>query len=170
MVSNTLADLVDWGMTAGRVYTDNSFSTIVPNGTLARFGTFGASYDFTGKSFAQLNADFTVWGTDTSMAGGQFYVHNTTTTGPDFTPWYIFIGSSPSSFGIFGNPDWYNSDDPLISPFVRAIDLSDPGTYAAGGYGFISGNDVALIPEPSTFALLALGSAAFVVMRKRRKS
>jgi hypothetical protein len=38
------------------------------------------------------------------------------------------------------------------------------------GAGALGGNGFTTVPEPSTFALLALGSAAFVVMRKRRKS
>lgn len=37
------------------------------------------------------------------------------------------------------------------------------GASATGGAGFTT------IPEPSTFALLALGSGAFLIMRKRRK-
>lgn len=160
-----LAEIVDWSMIGGNVFTDNTFSTYA-SGISARFGTFGIGYDFTGKSFSQLDTDFSVvWGTTTATVNGQFY-EQSITTGIIGTPWYIFLGSSASSFGIFTNPNWVNEGDDI---FPHYADLSDPGTYAAGGFGYVSGDNVALIPEPSTIALLAIGSATFLIMRKRRK-
>jgi len=164
------SDLVDWGMLGGQVFTSSSFSTSA-TGINARFGTWGTSYDFTGKTFAQLNSDFTSWATE-PIESGQFYGEGANTTGSNGTPWYVFIGDSSSQFGIFGNATWVNSGD----PFLQFIDLSDNGTFAPTGLGIIGTGDnagnVALVPEPSTYALLTLGGLALAghVIRRRRRS
>lgn len=168
--STIYADLVDWYMLSGAVYTDSSYTTIVPNGTLVRFGTFAPGYDFTGKTFSQLDTDFTVWGTEligiSPAPPGLFYGFNAYTTGPIGTQWYMFVGSSASSYGIFSAPSWVNDGD----PFIRFADLSDPELYAVDNRGYVSEPDVALIPEPSTLILVALGAGVLAFYRSRRKS
>jgi hypothetical protein len=164
------ADLVDWflGEFDGRVYTDSSFTTFVGNGTVARFGTFGTGYDFSGKSFANLDTDFTPWDS-TTINNGFFEGTNATTTGPFGTPWYFFLGSSAASFGVFGNPAWTNT----LDPFVRQAELSLPTTFAAGGFGVVgtgpNAGSVALVPEPATGLLIGMGSVAFLLLRRRKK-
>lgn len=163
------ADEVDWSMVGGAIYTNSSFSAIVPLGTTVRLGTFGTGYDFTGKNFTSLETDFVSWGSDSTNIDGQFAATGTATAGPLGTPWYIFVGSSSASFGIFSNTAWKNSND----PFAQAIDLAQSGNFAAGGFGTVgtgpNAGSVALVPEPSSLALLGLG-AGLLLWRRRRVS
>jgi len=163
------AEEVDWSMIGGQIFANSNFIQVIPDGTLARFGTFGTGYDFSGKSFSDLNTDFTTWESDTSMFDGQFYVSSTFTQGPLGTPWYIFIGDSASSFGVFGNSLWVNTGD----IFPQFADLTDPGTFAAGGFGVIgsgsNADNVALVFEPSSALLIGLGAAGIYFLRRRRQ-
>ncbi len=160
------ADLVDWSMIGGAVYTDASFSSTLNNAPVA-FGTFGTGYDFTGKSYSTLVSDFTTWATGNTDGAGQFYITSATTTGPNGTPWAFFLGSSASSFGVFLNPAWVNSGD----IFLQFADLSDPGTFAASATtGTVSAPNVAVVPEPSTYALLAMGAGLVGWIARRRKN
>jgi hypothetical protein len=162
------ADVVDWSMIGGSIYSSPDFSSIVASGTTVRFGTFGIGFDFSNKSYSDLDSAFEQWAADTTNVGGQFYSANAATTGPNGTPWYIFVGTSPLEFGIFSNPAWINSGD----PFPQYADLSDPGTFAAGGFGVVGTgpnlNNVALVPEPSSAALLLFGGAVFLFLRNRK--
>lgn len=168
-LSAAKADLVDWFLLEydGRVYEDSTFSSYVPNGTIARFGTFGADYVFSGKSFLQLYQDFEEWDS-TTIDSGFFFSQNALTDGPINTPWYFFLGDSEAAFGIFANPAWVNSG----VGFVQLANLANSGTYAAGGFGVMGSGahagDVALVPEPTALFLIGSGSIAFLLMRRRR--
>lgn len=64
-------------------------------------------------------------------------------------------------------PDVFTLDNPLAS--VRYVDLSMTIREASGN-GIYGLSEVAfyVVPEPTTFTLLGLGSLAFVLMRKQR--
>ena len=91
--------------------------------------------------------------------------------------------SGSTQVGVFSNSNWIVPVNPTgITPFDYAFDVSDVGTQAlfgslslgTGAYqadGVVnSARLAAVIPEPSSASLLAIGVAGLVALRARRKS
>ena len=90
--------------------------------------------------------------------------------------------SGSTQVGVFSNSSWIVPVNPTgIVPTDYAFDVSDVGTQAlfgslslgTGAYagdGVVNSANLALIPEPSSASLLALGVAGLVALRARRKS
>jgi hypothetical protein len=90
--------------------------------------------------------------------------------------------SGSSQLGVFSNSAWIIPANPTgITPGDFGADIFDSGTVAyfgslslgTGDYpedGVVNSANLALIPEPSSASLLALGVAGLVALRVRRKS
>ena len=90
--------------------------------------------------------------------------------------------SGSTQAGVFANSNWIAPVNPTgITPTDYAFDVSDAGTQAlfgslrlgTGAYpsdSVVNSANLALIPEPSSASLLALGMAGLVALRTRRKS
>jgi hypothetical protein len=90
--------------------------------------------------------------------------------------------SGSSQVGVFSNSAWIIPANPTgITPADLGGDIFDSGTVAyfgslslgTGAYpgdGVVNSANLALIPEPSSASLLAIGVAGLVALRVRRKS
>ena len=89
--------------------------------------------------------------------------------------------SGSSEVGVFSNSTWIMPSNPTDIPDAYGFDIADAGTVAyfgslslgTGAYpseGVVNSANLALIPEPSSASLLALGVAGLVALRARRKS
>jgi hypothetical protein len=86
-----------------------------------------------------------------------------------------------SQIGVFSNSNWIVPANPTDIPDAYGFDIGDVGTVAYFGSFSLgtgayppdvvnSANLGAVIPEPSSASLLALGVAGLVALRARRKS
>ena len=86
-----------------------------------------------------------------------------------------------SQIGVFSNSNWIVPANPTDIPDAYGFDIADAGTVAyfgslslgTGAYpseGVVNSANLALIPEPSSASLLAIGVAGLVALRARRKS
>ena len=89
--------------------------------------------------------------------------------------------SGSSEVGVFSNSNWIVPANPTDIPDAYGFDIADAGTVAyfgslslgTGAYpseGVVNSANLALIPEPSSASLLAIGVAGLVALRVRRKS
>jgi len=86
-----------------------------------------------------------------------------------------------SEIGVFSNSNWIVPANPTDIPDAYGFDIADARTVAyfgslslgTGAYpseGVVNSANLALIPEPSSASLLAIGVAGLVALRVRRKS
>lgn len=107
--------------------------------------------------------------------------YNSATGNPDVMP----VGSYPTSASAYGTFDqngnvWEWTDfhsglnygqfgggwgsSSVTLPATRAVSLGDPGSYEDASLGF---RIIAMVPEPSTYALLTAGLGALLLFRRR---
>lgn len=162
--------------------------------------TGGFTYDFSSKTRSQLLADFTILsgstlsgtiGTNGSFLSGRFAVSALPTTLSLNTPLFALIttGSSLTTgdFAYIGgssavlSPTWLAPDpgNPLGSTIID-LQAANNKVWAGqavfqnssdGGITANAASSLAVVPEPSTYALLAMsgiGLAGYVVRRRRR--
>ena len=161
-------------------------------GSLVRLGTFTPGFDFGANStdFAATNSAFTEF--DTTAIGaapgsgaGQFYDTVVLASNLANTQLYIWVlnngvAASANAWVIVTNPSWLVPPDPTVGTASIDIDTSDPGTIIPpGARGFTDENlnsanlvDFAMqpIPEPSTYALVIIGSLAVLGWQRSRAS
>jgi hypothetical protein len=160
------------------------------SGQLVRLGTFPTNFDFSAnQTFSSLDAAFTQFDTTTIAGGagtteGQFFDSVVLTNSAFFGKLlYVWVlntptASNPTAWLILTStdPNWVT---PTAGPDFTAIDTSDPGVFVP--FGALGGSlanitspngkdwQIIAVPEPSTYALLVLGSAAALVARRRRR-
>ena len=179
----------DYGITGGTIYTNPEFTTTA-NGSAA-LGTFPASYVFTGKNFSTLFSDFTqLSGSQTSSSdwvSGQFYKAAIPTTLTINTQVWALVTSGSSlqtgDWAFISGTDaaWFapNPTDPTANNIIE-LSLLGSQVYSSSNLALFTGNvatatanDSSLslntVPEPSTYALMALGGLVLFFMVRRRK-
>lgn len=168
----------------------NPDGTAADPGQLVRLGTFPTNFDFSAnQTFASLDAAFTQFET-TTIAGasdtteGQFFDSVVLTNSAFFNKLlYVWVlntttASDPTAWLILTStdPNWVT---PPAGPEFTTIDTSDPGVFVpVGAFGTAITNSLSpngvdwqlvAVPEPSTYALVAVGSAAVLIARRRRR-
>ena len=162
--------------------------TLADDGQLVRLGFWAPGFDFVvNDTFSELNGSFTqVDSTTTTQitSDGEFFGDEITSNNAYLDKQlYIWIlntatATDPSAWVILTNPAWRT---PASGPNTLSLDTSDAGTFipmGALGEAFTppfketsqNGVDwqIEAIPEPSTYALIAVGSAALLAVRRRR--
>jgi hypothetical protein len=183
---------VTWG-----AYTDNGIGTAegapLDIGDLARIGTFNidaATIRANAGNISFLEANFVQFGLSTIGTGtalpGYWFIEtvnsaNALNLNGDQIYYWIFDGATVAAstqHGIFtapGNPSWLFPNDADIPP-ITGTDLTDVPTdltgIIIGGFGTGSSQgfplyNLAVIPEPSTYALLLIGAGAVAYIRRR---
>ena len=185
---------IDLGLTLGQTVNTQG-NPVIANLTVGSFtgytDSLGTAF-FSGKNYATLLSSFVtvpeVASTLLTSSAGDFY--GSFDLGSMATNTRLFalvstLGATPSSFafisGTIGGTDAYS---PMwLAPASTATDVNiiEMGTtfsYMYAGNAVLSastafdpsGANIALIPEPSSASLLALGMAGLVALRARRKS
>lgn len=173
----------------------NSSGTLIPVATAdnIRFGYFSVSdvvvlADWASGGLSDLDANFVDFGSPTSMslADGVFAGSPTAGSIP-FTGQNMYIyASTGSNFTSASNQYLIYKFNAVFQtePWTggQAFLGTDAGTLLVGGFGNFSHdyglgggslpgyNTVAVVPEPTTWALLAGSSTTLMIMRKRRKA
>jgi hypothetical protein len=195
------AQTIDYGMFANsRLFTSTDWAETSArlNGGSAALGTFsgGFSYDFSGKTRAQLFSDFSILGSSTlngtigtagGFLSGRFAAASIPTSLAINTPLFALVttGSDLTS----GNFAYIGGSDALLSPTWLAPDPSSPtgstiidlqalnnkvwagdAVFQNGGSVATAASSLAIIPEPSTYALMALGGLVLFFIARRRKA
>ena len=192
------AALTITGATASSYNFALSNDSILTNGAIFQIGYYNSavtSASFSGLSSA--SAFETGWTSLASSTANAFDVPGLRSATADLATGIntyegkslvMLVGNSSTisgstQVGVFSNSSWIVPVNPTgITPTDYAFDVSDVGTQAlfgslslgTGAYaaeGVVnSANLAAIIPEPSSASLLALGVAGLVALRVRRKS
>jgi hypothetical protein len=185
----SFGQVFDFGMVAGSIYTNPAFSTTA-NGSAA-LGTFPTSYVFTGKNFSTLFSDFSQLSssqtTSPDWSAGQFYKASIPTSLTLNTQvWALVTTASTLQTGDWAfisgtDANWFapSPTDPLANNIIE-LSLAGNQVYASSNIALFTGNvataasndsnlSLNTVPEPSTYALMALGGLALFFMVRRRK-
>jgi len=185
---------IDLGLTLGNT-VNTAGNPVIANLTVGTFtgytDTLGTAF-FSGKNYATLVSSFVTVPEASSASltssAGDFY--GSFDLGSMATSTRLFalvstLGATPSSFafisGTIGGTDAYSPMWLAPSSAATDVNIIEMGTtfsYIYAGNAVLSpstvfdpsGANIALIPEPSSASLLALGMAGLVALRARRKS
>ena len=199
VISSVKAAQVDIGITLGSVVGSSGIlnDARVELGTFGGYSdSTGLAY-FSGKDYTTLRSSFTLLNnldssTQTDVSGNYYGAYDTASTasGTRLFAW-IFSSASPSSLanwavisggGTGVNSGIYNPVWLAVAPAAVEVNIIEAATTYTQIYSSSSGAsivlnntidpegaDISLVAEPSTGALMMIGAAGLVALRRLRK-
>lgn len=173
---------------------EDSSGTLLVDGSLVRLGFFDTSgafdFAFIGTAafdtFAEVDAFFTEYGTSvtsspvtagfqlggvgsSSDTGNQlFYWGFNAATGAAATEWAIVTNSNAAFFVPTDPLPGSTSIDLGLAPGTRSVLFGSESTNLGfGGWALNIQTELVVVPEPSTYAMMALGLVVLLVARRR---
>ena len=190
---------VDLGITIGTVLGTSGIITDarVELGTFSSYSDASGLAYFTGKDYTTLRSAFTslvyLDSPETTGSTGQYYGSFDTASTASGTRLFAWIFSGPtasassnwavvSGGGTGPNSSTYNPVWLAVAPTAIDVNIIEAGTIytqifaSTAGASIVpstafdaEGADISLVPEPSTGALMMIGAAGLVALRRLRK-
>ncbi len=191
--SNVHSASVDFGLTLGSLLNNGS----VQSGGLIELGTFSGYTDglglgfFTGSSYSTLRSSFTSLGSGLTDSVGNVYETvdlGSTASNTRLFAWAFTSGSASSTAnwsiisGTIGGGGDYNPMWLAVAPSDITINTIEIGVTSNVLYansdssnslvavGTPPSANLNLVPEPSTYALMAIGGLVLFFIARRRKA